>query len=200
MLIGFIGSPCSGKTTIATKLFTSLKEIGVKSELIVEHSRHYIADKRYKDRLGPNDPVVLTDEDQIQIYSGQLYTEKVMKHSSGIDTIIISDSSAFNTALYMEGDFMSKPARPFFQNLKNHYDILFYCHPLDLSILPEDPNRIHDLESIKRLQNKVSQLLTIVKDMNINVKELIGTLTLEQRYLQASSSTMDLYTNLVQRS
>lgn len=201
MLVSFMGAPASGKTTIAAKLFSNLKELGgMKSEVIVEQARQFIAEKRFNNKLSSYDPITLSEEEQIAIYSRQRQLEIIMKNSCGLDTIIISDSSAFNTALYLSDDFLNNPTRPFFKDLAHHYDILFYCHPLNLKTLPEDSNRIHGLEEIKKLEEKSKKILNILKGLNVNVKELLGTLSIEQRYLAASTQIMDLYCNIVSSS
>lgn len=200
MLVGFLGVPCSGKTTIAAKLFANLKELGgMKSEIIVEQARHFIAEKRFNEKLSHLDPIILTEENQIEIYSKQRQLETIMKSSCSNDTIIVSDGSAFNTAIYLSDEFIANPNRPFFTDLSHHYDILFYCHPLNLKTLPEDPNRIHNLEQIIKLEEKSKKILNILRSSNVNVKELLGTLSVEQRYLSAVSQIMDLYVNINQR-
>ncbi len=200
MLIGFIGAPASGKTTIATKMFATLKEQGNNSELIVEEARHYIARKRFKDyKAGNNDPFTLTDEDQLRIAFKQKEIEEVMKFSCGKDSIVVSDSSVFNAALYMSNGFLDQPNRPFFQELKDHYDMVFFCHPINLKVLPEDPNRVHTLAEVDKIAIKSYKLLTMLKSLGIHTHELLGTLSLDQRYKDTCSATMDYYLEMAKR-
>lgn len=198
MLIGFIGTPCSGKTTIAAKLFASLKEVGMKTELVVEHARQYIAEKRFKEGLKYSDPVSLTNDDQFDIYRKQILLEKTMVNSTSPETIVISDTTAVSAALYMDDTFEWDPNRRFFANLEGHYDLIFYCHSLNLKFLPEDSNRIHDLDAINKLENKSLALMNLCKEKGIDVFELYGSLTLEQRYLKASHAIMERHATLVQ--
>lgn len=191
MLLGFIGAPCSGKTTIATKFFANLKESGNNTELIVEQARQFIAAKRFKEHLGHNEPIVLNDTDQIEITSNQREIERNMKYSCGFDTIIISDSSVFNSFLYMSDKYLDNTE--LLAKLKGHYDLLFYCYPIDINYLPDDPNRIHDLEKIKLIQNKSLTLLKKLKELGIPTHELLSSLSLEQRYEDVSKVTMDYY-------
>ncbi len=199
MLVGFIGAPISGKTTIAAKMFATLKEQGNAAELIVEEARHYIAKLRYDNQMSPNDKVTLDDTDQLKITGAQKEREDMMKYGCGYDTIIVSDSSVFNTALYLSNGFLDVPDRPFFKNLKGHYDLLFYCHPIPVKTLPDDPNRIHNLEEIRKLQIKSLKLLNILKRLDIKVVELLGSLSLEQRYNDACSATMSHYLEMAKR-
>jgi len=46
MFVGFVGSPLSGKTTVAAKVFAKLKKAGMPVEFIPEQSRFYIAQAR----------------------------------------------------------------------------------------------------------------------------------------------------------
>jgi nicotinamide riboside kinase len=198
MLIGFIGTPCSGKTTIAAKLFASLKEIGMKTEIVAEQARQYIAEVRYTNHMKYNDPVSLTNDDQLNIYKAQMHAESIMMNSTAPETIIISDSSCLNAGLYLDSTFDLNPDRGFFTKADNHYDILFFCHNLNLRFLPEDSNRIHSLDDINGLQDRALKLLDICKQRGQNVFELYGTLTLEQRYLKASHVIMEYHGNFIQ--
>ena len=200
MLVGFIGAPISGKTTIAAKMFTALKEQGNPAELIVEEARHYIARLRYTQNLAPTDKVVLTDDDQLRIAGAQKEIEEVMKHGCGFDTIIVSDSSIFNASLYLSNGFLDHPDRPFFKSLKGHYDLLFYCHPIPVKTLPDDPNRIHDLDAIVKIQLRSLKLFNILRGLDIKVVELLGSLNLEQRYHDACSATMSHYLEVAKRA
>lgn len=194
MLLGFIGAPCSGKTTIATKFFSVLKENGNNSELIVEQARQFIANKRFKEKLPPNGNVILTDNDQIEIASKQREIEQNMKYSCGYDTIIVSDSSVFNSFLYMSDNYLDND--DLLLKLNGHYDLIFYCYPIDINYLPDDPNRVHNLDTIKLIQNKSLVLLNKLKELGFVVHELFSSLNLEQRYEDVSKITMDYYLNI----
>lgn len=197
MLIGFIGAPCSGKSTIAVKIFANLKELNTKSELIVEQARQYIAKLRYDNQLTRETPIELTDKDQTNIARKQIEIEQWMKHSCGPTTIIVSDSSVLNTMLYIEK--LTPELYKFFENAASIYDLLFFCHPINIKSLPDDPNRVHNLEEIKALQTQSMKILSLIKRLSIPVHELPGTMSLEARFKEACSVTLNKHVELVQR-
>lgn len=192
MLTAFVGVPATGKSTIATKIYSCLKETGSKTELIVEQARQYIAENRMDNKLSPTDPIILTEEDQFKIASRQLKLERAMKYSCGVDTIVISDSSAINAFLYTSDEtFESK--QNFIKSLAlNHYDLIFFCHTIENLSLPEDPNRIHNQNEIKLIGNRALKVLKLLKESCPNkVHELMGAMSLEHRTKDAISYAMN---------
>ncbi len=199
MIVGFVGTPCSGKSTIATKMFSSFKESGTNCELIVEVARQYIANKRFEEKL-KNQPIVLTDADQQQIAHKQWEVERNMQYSCGTSTIIVSDSSIMNAGLYMS-EAAFKGLTGFFKDRTLSYDLIFFCHPINLKSLPSDPNRVHNLEEIKLLNDRANELLSVIKSVpGANVQELLGSITLDARFRDACSITLNKHVELVQRS
>ncbi len=200
MLVSFVGLPASGKTTIATKMFSSFKENGTNCELITEIARQYIANIRYEKKLTHYDKILLTDEDQKNIAIKQFELERIMKYSCDPSTIIISDSSVLNAGMYMSTDlYNNESIKEFLKNASLAYDLLFFCHPIDLSALPEDSNRVHDLEFIQSIKSRALNLLDFIKSYHPNVCELIGTMTLEARFNDACSTTLNRHCDLVSR-
>jgi thymidylate kinase len=191
MLIGFIGLPNSGKTTIASKMFSHLKENAANSELLVEQARLYIAEKRtnYKDK------VELSDEDQLQIAARQKKLEKTMVTGTDPATYIISDSSVQNSAIYVSKDLYDNPdyiQKILFDGLR--YDLIFYCHPFELQNFIKDSNRIHSLEDIEKLRDRANDLLDRLKKSGCNVKEVMGTFSLENRFKTSMYTLTEEYT------
>lgn len=154
MLIGFIGCPCSGKTTTAAMSFADLKNMGISSEFIPEQARAYIARARYDH---PDDPIELDDIDQLAIMEIQTGIEKIMTYSKG--TVVITDTSILNTLLYM-----SPKARQWHQvkhmveQALARYDILFYCAPVRMT-RGYDANRIHDEQQSLELDKQIPEIL-----------------------------------------
>lgn len=151
MLVGFVGSPCSGKTTVASKLFAELKDMGLPTDYVAEQARFYIANKRFvQKKSGGGETVVLTDEDQLAIARQQFRHELVM---SDPRTILITDSSVLNSLLYMSEDFRSSTeVKELAEAAFPRYDLLFVCHPVRR---PDgtDPNRIHDEETSLKIHD-----------------------------------------------
>lgn len=130
--------------------FACLKEVGVGCEFITEQARLYIAKKRYNLGLKPEEAIVLTDEDQIAIMHQQIAIEEMMSTVIGDDHVVISDSSALNSMLYMTEEQRRHPGVQQLA-LKAIQDatLVFYAPPVPRpSHL--DPNRVHsEQESIR---------------------------------------------------
>lgn len=199
MLVAFLGAPGSGKTTIAVNMFSSFKNVSTTSELIVEQARQYIAKVRFDNNLPPNSPVTLTDDDQIKIALSQITLEKQMKHSCGIGTIIVSDSSALSAQLYMSEDYLAKDQiKTFFRKALSVYDLIFYCAPVDNLRLPNDSNRIHGEDKILQIQARAKALYSSLVDSGVPVEHLIGDLN--KRVRDACSIALNKHVELISRS
>lgn len=183
MLIGFIGLPNSGKTTIASKVFSHLKENASNAELLVEQARYYIAEYRVRNKIPYNNPLVLLDGEQMEIARKQKKIESVMVEGSDPKCYIISDSSVQNSSIYVSEDlFNDEGYRKAILNDALRYDVLFYCHPFELERFVEDSNRIHTHDQIQELRERANTLLTLLKDNGARVIEIMGTFSLENRF------------------
>jgi hypothetical protein len=150
MLIAFVGTPCSGKTTTAARVFADLKDAGYPAEFLPETARLYIAERRLRGDVSP-----LTDGDQVAIMVRQHEAERMMWASSP-GSIIVADSAAINALLYM-GEVppvMNLEARA----AGGRYGLIFRCHPVRPGSM-YDPNRVHSFEDSLRLDAKVEPLL-----------------------------------------
>src|SRR6185436_12571198 len=144
MKINFIGSPCSGKTTTAAMVFADLKELGISCEFVVEQARLYIANKRYTQLKITNNSITLTDQDQLQILKNQIQIENIFQISCDEETILICDSSPFNSLFYMTNQTRSQEStQNTIQEIITNADVIFYAPPVDRSY-EIDVNRIHD--------------------------------------------------------
>jgi GTPase SAR1 family protein len=161
MFIGFIGSPRSGKTTIAAKVFAELKESGQPNvEFIAEHARYYIAERLYEIMDGQK--ITLTDEDQLSIFETQFEMEIVMESAAGKSGIVICDSIALNALLYM-----SEEARKNMYSSRRWKDVvfpwyqeqaLFLATPVN-SMSSQDVLRIHNPAESKAIDDKIHKIL-----------------------------------------
>ena len=157
MLIGFIGAPCSGKTTTAARLFAELKDNGIPAEFISEEARRYIAEKRCRDKEDGL-PFSLDDLDQGRIATNQFFSEKYMVESAP-QVVVVADSSVLNSALYMSDEFAARKGPATMMEIAaKRYDIIFLCAPVQLPA-GSDPNRVHDAKQIAEIQQKISELL-----------------------------------------
>jgi thymidylate kinase len=163
MYINFIGSPCSGKTTSAAKLFAELKEMGLEVEFISEYARLYIAKKRIANNFNKID---LTDIDQYEIFEKQFELERTMHKAGGTDAIIISDSSVWNSCLYMTEKGLDLHSVPYpgtyhTEACKRFYtekNITVISAPVERPFTP-DSNRIHSKEESLKINDSIRKIM-----------------------------------------
>lgn len=166
MLINFIGSPSSGKTTLAAATFATLKAEGIPVEYVSEQARVYIAEKRVMEGLHPQDPVSLDDLDQLNIMLRQGQSEDVMMRACGPDVIVISDSSPLNSLLYMTPEILARDVSlkqdllylSQIEQELGHKTLYFLCEPIT-SGEALDPNRVHNKEQILEIQERIEEVL-----------------------------------------
>ena len=108
--------------------------------------------------------------------------------SSGTDprTYIVADSSVQNSAIYISDDYFSNEV--YIQKIledSKRYDLLFYCHPFELEQFIEDTNRVHSPDQINSLRQRADKLLELLKGNKTNVKEIMGTFSLDNRFKTA---------------
>jgi predicted ATPase len=154
MLIAFVGTPSSGKTTTAARLFADLKDAGYPAEFLPETARLYIAERRLEGATGP-----LVDGDQDAILCRQEAAEKLMFESSP-ESITVADSAAVNALLYMtEQARESRFVRTMAKQAAKRYTLVFRCHPVQAGTM-YDPNRVHSFADSQALDTLVEPLLT----------------------------------------
>lgn len=153
MLVTFVGSPCSGKTTCAALIFSALKDAGVQAEFISEQARLYIAERR---AVSTQEPMTLTDIDQILIMKKQLDIESLLLDSCRRpDVVLVSDSSPMNSLLYMSTAARQElSVRNAVQKHLQHLPLTFYVNTVSPGF-GVDPNRIHDMEASRRIDLEV---------------------------------------------
>lgn len=160
MLISFLGSPGSGKTTTAAMLFAMLKEQGTNCEFITEQARSYIAAKRLREGKPAPEAIELTDGDQCEIMTMQYDIDLAFRFSCrNYPTIIVSDSSPLNSLLYMSPECRMQD-RDFSNRVVEQTDIFFICPALGLH--SADANRVHTAEQSIEIDKKLVQTLTEV--------------------------------------
>jgi nicotinamide riboside kinase len=191
MLIGMIGAPCSGKTTVAAKLFAELKDLGLPTDYVAEQARFYIANKRFlQKKSGGGEEVILSDEDQLAIARQQFRHELVM---SDPRTILITDSSVLNSLLYMSDEFRkSEEVQSLARAAAARYDVLFICHPVQR---PDgtDPNRIHDETFSLKVHENIGPLLQalLFDSSHLEIQHLVGPSRI--RLQEAQSLTLETW-------
>lgn len=156
MLVSFLGSPISGKTTVAAQVFADLKKSGQPNvEFVVEQARVFIAQLKVK---YPNSNIILSDDDQREIFLRQRELELTMTQAAGPEGIVISDSCALNALWYM-----SEGARQWVYREQSDLliwykqQLLFKCQPIPTPT--SDQLRLHSVQASKNIDNLINDLL-----------------------------------------
>jgi hypothetical protein len=158
MLIGFVGSPCSGKTTTAARLFATLKDQNSICEFSCEQARCYIAKQRYGFGLSPEKPLNLSDGDQKNIMHDQLFLDRSLVWNTSREGLVISDSSPLGALFYMSESYRDDPkVVEMINESVEMVDILFHSSPVEFVNL--DPNRVHSLEQSRIINKSIPIIL-----------------------------------------
>lgn len=161
MLVSFLGSPVSGKTTIAAKVFAELKESGQPNvEFVAEQARIHIAYLKLTRKS--LEPFKLTDVDQLDILHAQWNLESLLTKATGSDGVVVSDSSVLNSLWYMtpEGraelidDGTLEEVLDFY---KDH--LIFLSNPIHILGVGDDLLRVHSLRESHQIHDSIVQLL-----------------------------------------
>ncbi len=194
MLVGFIGVPYSGKTTVAAKLFAYLKEEGISAEFLPEAARLYIAELRCETRSnGMDDTISLLDRDQRDIMVRQLESEIVMTTACGDESVVVTDSCVLNTLLYMS-DKLSKDFLTVQRvtSAISQYDLMFVCGLLPRTQV-QDPNRVHSEAQSIVLVEKLTQILI---DYKLEDRVIFLDGSSEHRFGLASRATLHMRSSI----
>ena len=172
MILSLLGSPRSGKTTVAARVFSNLKEASFGCEFIPEQARLYIAEKRVNNNLKPSDSLTLSDQDQVNIMAKQFLYQQLMLKACGDGAIIVTDSSPLNALLYMSEDSKNtNTVKELVAQTLQLETLYFYCAPVEwLGGL--DPNRIHSREQSLAIDSNI--ITTIYPLLKTTPLTLIG--------------------------
>ncbi len=155
-LIMLIGSPSSGKSTLASGVHTELKKMGLNSMFVQECATDFIAEYGI-----PNTPV-----DQLVIFYKQLNRERMYLDSKDF---IICDSSSLLNYFYFRGLFhnnLSQKDIAVINHMQkeilktiNQWDHIFYLPPLLGNV--DDGIRYHNSEQIVKIDRWIKSYLEI---------------------------------------
>jgi len=113
-LINFYGAPSSGKSTLAAELFAKMKRAGKDVELVSEHAKDWVWDKRKIEKFF-----------QIKIVSEQIYRESRLFNQV---EYIITDSPAPLGCYYEEFYFGQQIIRPMMYEYLKARNKEVVCH------------------------------------------------------------------------
>lgn len=140
--------------------FADMKSLGVVCEFIPEQARVYIAMKRFRSRLAHSEAVQLSDEDQLAIMQKQLFLEKLYMTACPPDTVIVTDTSALNSLLYMSPEFrQTTEVKKLVAMALRHYTLQFYCSTIEKPLDAQDANRVHTYEQSLAIDKSIPNLL-----------------------------------------
>jgi thymidylate kinase len=177
-LIGFVGSPYSGKTTTAALLFGELKKIGVQVEYMPEYARDRIRELKSL-TLFKNG---IDKETQAFIRDRQEALEHMHLEFNGEGAITITDGSTANSYFYggSKSDLYSEISR---------YDLLFFSRNIDTRSY-FDENRIHNEKFSLDMEAEILNHLREVNSATLKVIELDGNI--DKRLAKALTSIAEL--------
>jgi hypothetical protein len=159
MLVTFIGSPISGKTTTAAQVFAELKKAGMPAEFICEIARQEIATRRVERLDTP-----LVNGDQLDFMSKQFKAEQIMTTAATANGVVVSDSSALNSLFYMTPEFRDAVmTSSLFKDIIDFYRkpdaLIFFSQPIQV-INPLDPNRLHTTAQSLKIHGEMYRAIT----------------------------------------
>jgi predicted ATPase len=171
MLYQLVGSPGSGKTTIAANIFAALKTRGFPAEFIAEKAREVIAHRK-------SNGLVLDESMQDPIIESQYRAE--IDFAKSTDAPVICDSSLLLTYLYLrnpEVNPLVKKLDHLMEDVSRYINTIFYC-PLSNVLqygeyAKNDANRIHSVKESDEIDRKIPEILK-TKVPNTRVLVLTG--------------------------
>jgi nicotinamide riboside kinase len=166
-LIGILGPPCSGKSTLAAGVHTELKKRGYNSIFVSESATDYIAEYG----------VPTTPMDQMIIFYKQLNREKMYIDSKDY---IICDSSFILNYFYFRGLFpqiLSQKDIAAINHLQKEilkniglYNSIYYVPPVETN--ENDGIRFHDKSQILQLHRQIKSYLETENINHIDLSEI----------------------------
>lgn len=159
-LIGALGAPCSGKTTLTALIFGELKKAGFSIDYLPEYARTRIREMKY---LGLDKEI--NKEQQVFIRNQQENLENFYLKNNGKKAITLTDGSTTNSFFYQGAtDFPLEIAR---------YDLIIFSRRID-GLVIKDINRIHDRNFSKNVDRlmleQVDSLCPLLKSKVITLE------------------------------
>ena len=188
-MIGFIGPPCSGKSTCAANLFSHLKDDGYPAEFLPEAARTYIVNKRVENMKLNHADGPLLPIDQLKIFLMAAHNEHIFIKGSP-KSLTVTDSASFLAFLYLPVESRNLQEFTIAKNISKKFDLLFRCHPVIPSSQIADSNRKHSFDESLILDTYLDNLIRDLDIPTSKIVELSGTA--QDRSRQTLYHTMEL--------
>lgn len=153
-LISILGSPASGKSTLASELHTDLKKMGINSIFVSEVATEFISEYG----------IPSTPSEQMVIFYKQLNKERMFLNSKDF---IICDSSSMLNYFYFRGLFKDKLNNKDIATINhiqkeilksiNFWSHIFYVNPIETNV--NDGIRFHNKEEINKIDRWIKSYL-----------------------------------------
>lgn len=141
IVINLLGGPCTGKSTLAADLFSTLKKMGIECELVMEYAKDKVCEESYH-----------TLDNQIYVFGKQLHR---MWRLIGKVDVIITDSPLLLSILY------DKKKNKTFRKLvlEQYYQFKNITYFIERSFDYNENGRYQNEDEAKKLDNELLKLL-----------------------------------------
>ena len=154
LVIDIYGSPSSGKSTLATFLFSQLKMRNIKCELVTEFAKDLVWDNCY-DAL----------HDQAYLFGNQYH--RLSRLEGKVDVAIV-DSPLMLNAIYNHNDRLGEQFNKLVIDVAKKFNSLsYFLKPFDNSF--EEIGRVHSSNESKSISCRILKMLN---DENIDFKTI----------------------------
>lgn len=146
IVIDIYGSPSSGKSTCAAFVFSKLKMLGVKCELVTEVAKDLVWDENTKALAN-----------QAYVFGNQFY--KLSRLQGSVD-VAVTDSPLLLSILYNRCSMLGSSFYKAVSDVAKSFDCLSYFLPVVKGTAYESTGRIHNEQQSSSLSHEVLMLLS----------------------------------------
>ena len=141
IVVNLMGGPCTGKSTLAADIFSSLKKLGVECELVMEYAKDKVWEESFH-----------TLDNQIYVFAKQLH--RMWRLKDKVD-VIITDSPLLLSILYDKKN--NKTLTKLVVEQYNEFDNLTYF--LNRSFEYNENGRYQTKTEAEELDERLTKLL-----------------------------------------
>lgn len=155
LVVDIYGSPGSGKSTLAAYVFSKLKMLNARCELVTEFAKDLVWDERHK-----------ALQNQAYVFGSQFY--KLSRLEGEVDVAIV-DSPLLLSILYNKCNKLTSYFDKVVSQVAMSYDCLSYFLPVVGAEQYEDVGRIHNEGESKALS---CEMIMLLNSYNVKYKVL----------------------------